>query len=166
LEFTNVHDFLINALQDWASFYSNHPALRTFIDFFHIGGLLLGGGCAVAADRLTLIAFHQEAPSRKAHLKMLHGTHRVVVSGLVLLAISGLFQFAADIDTYLYSKCFWTKMGLLTLLIINGNLLLRTERNAEIGDERSWTYLRAASIASMVLWFLTTLAGAALPNIG
>ena len=61
---------------------------------------------------------------------------------------------------------FWLKMGLMVLLLLNGALLLRGERQVTAGRARAWARLHYAAVASLVLWFLTTLAGAALPNIG
>jgi hypothetical protein len=42
--------------------------------------------------------------------------------------------------------------------------VLNAERRVESGDERAWVILKRVSIASLVLWFATTLAGVVLPN--
>jgi hypothetical protein len=42
---------------------------------------------------------------------------------------------------------------------------VRKALRAEGGDSRARTALRRASIASIVLWFATTLVGAVLPNV-
>lgn len=52
------------------------------------------------------------------------------------------------------------------LLVINGRVLWGAERRALSGDHRAWRTLRLSAIASLTLWFLTTLGGVALPNIG
>jgi hypothetical protein len=70
------------------------------------------------------------------------------------------------VETFLYSRIFWLKMGLMMLLITNGWLLLRGERRVQNGEPHAWIRLHHTAVASLVLWFLTTLAGAALPNIG
>ena len=44
------------ALENWASLYSNHAALRTAIGFLHVGGLVLSGGIAISTDRLILMS--------------------------------------------------------------------------------------------------------------
>jgi len=150
----------------WSSLYSNHAALRTSIEFLHVGGLIAGGGCAVAADRMTLMAIRDDAGTRVLRLAALKGIHRVVVAGLIVIIISGVLMFGADVDMFLYSKAFWLKMGLMLLLIANGVVLVRAERRVEHGDQAAWTELRYTATASLVLWFLTTLAGSALPNIG
>jgi hypothetical protein len=88
------------------------------------------------------------------------------VLGLLALSLSGMLLFAADIETYWYSRIFWLKMGLIVLLLINGWLLLHGERLVTRGEAHGWARLHHTATASLVLWFLTTLAGAALPNIG
>jgi hypothetical protein len=158
--------FIMNAVETWASIYANHAAVRTMIGFLHIGGLLLGGGCAVAMDRMTLLAFRQPVDERGAQLQMLQGVHRIVVVGIGVVVLSGLLLFAADVDSFFHSVFFWIKMVLFGMLLLNGSLLLRAERRALQNIDRAWHALAATSVFSIVLWFLTTLAGAALPNIG
>ena len=157
---------LSHLLEAWASLYANHASLRTGIEFMHVGGLLAGGGCAITADLATIRAAREGSAARATQLQVLQRTHRLVVSGLGALVFSGLLQFTADLETFLHSRVFWLKMGLLALLLINGGLLLRGERQVTRGEPDAWTRLRHAAAASLVLWFLTTLAGAALPNIG
>ncbi|MDE3155912.1 MAG: hypothetical protein KGN76_12460 [Acidobacteriota bacterium] len=157
--------FLSQLIANWAAVFGNYSALRTAVDFAHVGGLLAGGGCAVAADRATLIAARQEAQVRTQQLRALHGVHRVVLVALVFVVLSGVLLLASDLQTYIASDIFWLKMGLVALLLMNGGLLLRFERGAEQGLERAWRGLCYASIASLALWFLTTLAGVALTNI-
>jgi uncharacterized membrane protein len=157
---------LSHVLESWVSLYANHAALRTGIEFMHIGGLVAGGGCAITADLATIAVGGKDAAGRATQLQLLTRTHRIVVLGLVALGISGVLLFAADVETFLYSRIFWLKMGLMVLLLINGGMLLRGERQVNRGEARAWARLHRMAIASLVLWFLTTLAGAALPNIG
>ena len=161
-----MQSFFSNLFINWGSLYANQAAVRTLIGFAHVGALVVGGGGAISADRATLSALRTGSMKiRSEQLSVLRGTHRLVVAGLVIATISGVLLFAADSDTYLYSKIFWTKIGLFVLLIANGGMLLRAERMAEAGNERGWLWLKRASIISVALWLLTTLAGAALPNI-
>jgi hypothetical protein len=155
---------LTSVIVSWASFYANHAGVRTAVGFAHVGGLIAGGGCAIAADRATLIASRQDEGARTAHLRSFSGVHRVVTMGLVLIVVSGLLLLASDLDTLLYSKVFWTKMGLMALLLVNGGLLRRAEHRARNGTGAAWNTLRTRSLASLALWLLTTLAGVALPN--
>lgn len=152
-----------HALDLWASIYSNHAALRSAVDFLHVGGLLGGGGAAIAADRAALTAHRR--PDLADWLDSFHATHRAVLMGIAVILISGVLMLAADVDTYLYSRVFWTKMALFVLLLFNGSLLMRTETEARRGDRRAGGRLRVLAAASLALWFLVTLAGATLPNI-
>jgi uncharacterized membrane protein len=150
----------------WGSIYANHAALRTIVAFAHVGALIAGGGAAVASDRAILSAAREGDAGRRSQLAALRHTHLYVVAGLALVVVSGLLLFASDVDTFLYSRFFWAKMGLVMLLLINGTVLVAAERRAERGDEAAWSTLRLTAFASITLWFLTTLGGVALPNIG
>jgi hypothetical protein len=161
-----MQTILTNTLETWASFYANHAAIRTMIGFLHIGGLVGGGGCAIAADRITLMSTKRSPAVRLMQLDSVKNSHRIVIVGLILVTLSGLLLFAADVDTFLYSKLFWVKMVLIALLLVNGGVLIRAEHQAERGDDQGWKRLVVASAASVVLWFLTTLAGTALLNNG
>jgi uncharacterized membrane protein len=152
-------------VDSWASMYSHQPLLRTFVGFLHVGGLLVGGGFAIAVDRLTSLAAGH-GPVRSAQLHLLRSTHGAVLAGIAALVVSGLLLLGADLDMYLYSKVFWIKMGLFGLLLVNGVWLLRAEREIGRGNTTAWTQLRASSAISLALWLATTLAGVALPNIG
>jgi hypothetical protein len=157
--------YLSQLAASWAAVFGNHAALRTAVDFAHVGGLLAGGGCAVAADRATLSAARQDAHVRALQLRALRNIHRLVLVALAFVVASGILLFASDLQTFLASKVFYLKITLVILLLANGALLLRLEKRAEQDVERPWTGLRLASIASLTLWFLTTLAGVALTNI-
>jgi len=161
-----MRELIFGGIESWASFFANHGIVRTLIGFMHVGGLLASGGCAVAADRATLLARRLGLSERRLQLGSLKGLHRIVIAGLGLIVISGVLMFASDFETYLYSKLFWTKMALFGLLLGNGALLIRAERQAEGGSVQAWSWLILASKASIALWFLTTLAGSGLLNIG
>ena len=144
---------LAQVAQAWSDFYSGSPALRTAIGFSHLGALLVGGGCAVGDDLATLRA------SDLAHLpKHRKGVHRTVVAGLAILIVSGLALFFANLDTYLYSKVFWIKMGLVLALFANGLAIVRAER---VWNE---VHIRRVAGISLALWILTTFAGVLLMN--
>lgn len=148
-------------LSSWSEFYSNSAVWRTLIQFMHLGGLLVGAGCAVAADRLILLA----QPGDTHQLKALSGSHRVVLGGLVSMFVSGALMAGADFDHFVTSKWFWAKMALIAVLLINGVRLARAEQAARESDPTGWGRLRGASATSLVLWILVTLFGAILPNV-
>ena len=162
----SVTAFLAPSIEWWTTLYSNHAVLRTVVAFAHVGGLVGGGGCAIAADRATLMLSPRDTGLLPMHLAFIRRAHRVVLCGLVLIFVSGLLLVAADLETYLVSRIFWTKMALIGALLVNGALLARAERLARSGGDRAWRRLRHASLISLGLWFLTTLLGTALPNVG
>jgi hypothetical protein len=153
-------------LEAWTSIYSNHAALKTGIAFMHIGGLVAGGGGAITVDLATITAARTRSSALTTQLHLLKRTHLVVILGLIALVVSGVLLFAADVDTFLSSRIFWMKMGLMVALLVNGVLLVRTERDAIHAEAHAWTRLHFIATVSLILWFLITLAGAALPNIG
>jgi hypothetical protein len=156
---------LASLLDTWSSFYSNHAALKSVIEFVHIGGLMLGGGCAITADLATLEAVREGPIGRTSQFHVLKRTHVIVSVGLAALFVSGLLLFAADLDTFVHSRVFWLKMALLVMLLANGVVMLVAERRVRRGHVRAWRHLHTVAVSSLVLWFVTTLAGAALSNL-
>jgi hypothetical protein len=148
----------------WASIYSNSAAVRTALGFAHVGGLVASAGAAFMLDRAILRAVRAGSATRGAHLADLEASHPIVVGGLLVVIASGLLLAGADLDTFLHSKVFWFKMILVVLLLANGWTLRRLGRAAPTAHPSSRALGRAA-MASMALWTLTTLAGAALPNV-
>ena len=156
-----------NVVEVWASIYANHAAIRTGVEFLHIAGLVAGGGYA---DRRGSVDSRRReggrGPLGPPSWQAIRSAHRIVIAGLAVLFATGLLLFAADVDTFLPSKTFWLKMGLVALLLANGAMIRTAQQRAERGDSRAWSRLRSTAVLSLVLWFLTALAGAALPNLG
>jgi hypothetical protein len=159
-------------LASWTAVYADYAWLRTVIAFAHVGGLLAAGGLAVGADRMVLRMKRPDAGSAESALrhdvglKTLEGIHQIVVGGLVLVLASGVLLLCADLETFLYAKVFWLKMALFALLLMNGVILTRQEQRVVSGQLSAWRPLRLAATTSLTLWFLTTLLGVALPNLG
>jgi energy-converting hydrogenase Eha subunit G len=156
---------MTNVLETWTSFYANHAIVRTVILFFHIGGLVIAGGSAIYTARAVLRVSRRPTAERTRQLEALHGTHRTVIFGFAVVIASGLLMLAADTDTLLHSRLFWFKMALVVALSLNGLLLTWAGRQAQSGAPAAWRTLSITSMISLALWMLTTLAGAALPNI-
>ena len=152
-------------IDTWASMYANSPALRTGVAFAHVGALLGGGGCAIAADLWTLKASRRGDGAVRTELERLHGVHRIVVFNLAVVVVSGLLLMAADLDAYLASTAFWIKMALVVALLVNGAALVRTSLRIADSDSRAARRLRIVTMVSLTLWFATTLMGAVLPNV-
>ncbi|HYW09104.1 MAG TPA: hypothetical protein VE913_19245 [Longimicrobium sp.] len=149
-------------MTSWAELYGNSSSLQALIVFAHLGGMLVGGGFALAADRATLRAAN--AHDRARQLAELRATHRPVLVGLAVTLGSGLLMLAADVGTYLGSVTFWVKMGLIVLLLANGYAVRSTRGMLEREPERAWMRLRAAAAASFGLWLGVLLAGSWLTN--
>jgi hypothetical protein len=152
-------------LATWASLYSNSAVIRTCVLFAHVGGLVWGGGAAIAADRAILGSARLDAAGRLSALGDLRGIHRVVLIGLTSVVASGVLLFTSDVDTFLHSRVFWIKMTCVVLLLVNGFVLERAERAASTGRSHAWVHLRRTSIVSLGLWLLITLLGASLTNV-
>ncbi|RPJ76692.1 MAG: hypothetical protein EHM24_01690, partial [Acidobacteria bacterium] len=151
-------DFLVHATQGWARLYADSRVVSVGVTYFHFAGLLLGGGAAVAADRGTLKAAQEAEPVRADHLAFLGSVHRVALAGLVMLAVSGGAMFLGDPETFWSATVFWTKMGLVAVLLANGLLMRQAEGAARARPAGAWRRLQATSVVSLALWFAIVLA--------
>lgn len=149
----------------WQSFYSDSKAASAIVTFAHVGGMLVAGGLALAADRQTLRLAGESPDERRRHLAELASTHRPVIAMLVVVVLSGIAMFLADVEELGASAVYWGKMALFALLLVNGALMTRAEATLR-GDEAApvWGRLRAHAIVSGVLWLAVTLAGVLLQN--
>ncbi|HET7789928.1 MAG TPA: hypothetical protein VFK78_03950 [Gemmatimonadales bacterium] len=147
----------------WAHYYSDNKNVSAAVTFLHLSGILLGGGLAVAADRATL----RLAPTgdRRRELAELAAVHRAVLAGLAVTLVSGLLMMFADLDTYLGSVVFWTKMGLIVILLVNGGFRWRAERGVRDARPGAEVWLKRTSVSSLALWFAVLLAGTMLTTI-
>jgi hypothetical protein len=160
---------ILSSLADpWSSFYGHSRTAANVVNFLHVGGLLLAGGLAVASDRMTFRALRYPADERRGHVREVSAVHRLVVTGLVLVFVSGVLLFASDVDTFWSSWVFWVKMALIAVLLVNGWLMTRVEKRLTIDASEGapgWASLHRAAVVSVVLWFATTLAGVMLTNV-
>ena len=152
----------------WESLYANSTIVSSSVTTLHIVTLVLSGGLAIAADRMTLRALRDPVSDRAHHLRELRAVHRPVVAALLLLLVSGALLAAADVETFAASALFWVKMGVVVLLLVNGALLVRAERRLERGlaanAERGWRSLGLYARVSLSLWIVITVLGVVLTN--
>lgn len=170
---------LAELMAPWQSLYADSAAVSSAVLFAHLGALLLGGGMAVAADRTTLrLGVPQSAEDdgraadRVRHAQELRALHRPVIAALAVMLGSGVMLLLADVEGLIASPVLYVKLVLVALLLANGARLASAERAvnaAPAGDAATvvdgWRRLRAASIASLVLWIATVLAGVVLSNV-
>ena len=161
---------LVRLAEPWAAVYGDTPLLQAAATFAHLGGFLLGGGFAIAADTATIRAARgPRAKWRRRQLAYIHGIHRLVLLGLATTFVSGLLMFAADVEALAGSPVFWVKMLIVALLLANGAVMARTESalRADAGAaEVAWPRLRGTALSSLALWFAAVLAGTLLVNVG
>jgi hypothetical protein len=166
---------LVTLFKPWADLYGHSKVLSAVVTGVHVGALTFGGGLAIAADRMTLRARRGGAEARARQLAELQSVHRPVLLGLVALFVSGVMMASADLATFLPSPVFWLKLGVVTLLLINGAVLQRTEALLLSGargdgavreDVRPlWDRLRLTAWCSLALWGTTLAVGIALSNV-
>ena len=134
----------------WAHFYGQTRAVSATVTYVHLVGILAGGGVAIATDVAALRLSPGRVADWPAELDRLAAVHLWVVLLLTQL------------DTFASSGVFWTKMGLVALLIGNGYARLRCEIALRQGTVARWSWFRRTSIASLALWFVILLFGALL----
>jgi hypothetical protein len=162
-----VPESIVNLLKPWNEFYSHSKTAATIVIFLHIGGLLLAGGLAIAADRGTLRALRIAAGERGHYVRELGAVHRWVLTGLTIVVLSGVLLLTADIETFFGSWIYWTKMALVALLLINGWMMTRTEAALEHDASETsphWNSLHRRAVMSLGLWFTIAAFGVALAN--
>lgn len=148
---------ITNAINWWASTYSDHRLLSVTVRFLHIAGLVVGAGTAMATDRTILRAARGDGPARIAALAALARSHRTVVPSLAIVVSTGLLMTASDTTTFFASPIYWTKLSLVAVLFANGAGLLAAQRMA--GRPRAWQRLAVGSAASLVLWVVILFVG-------
>ena len=130
---------LARPFESWNSLYSHSKVISTTVTTIHVGAMFLGGGLAVAADRTTLRVAASRPEERARQLGEVADVHRPVLIGIVVLFITGIAMMLADLENFLTSPVFWTKIVLVTLLLINGALLQRTDRRCDARPRPSCT---------------------------
>lgn len=164
----SLPESIVHLFQPWNDFYSHSKGAETVVQYLHIGGLLLAGGLAISADRGTLRAMREAIAERPTHLRDLATVHRWVITGLVVVVLSGLALVTADIETFFGSWLYWTKMALVVLLLINGLMMTRAEAGLRLDPSESspaWRALHRSAVRSLFLWFVIAAFGVALVNL-
>jgi hypothetical protein len=146
-------------LQWWAGYYADHTSVSGALRFLHLAGIVVGGGTALAADRLILAA-GAAADRRDRVLATLSDAHRVVVPCLVGIGLTGFLMFAADAEAFLASSTYRLKMATVVLLAANGGALVQVERRVRAaGAPSAWSWLQWVARASTALWLGLLLLG-------
>ena len=160
-------EWLIELFAPWAKLYGDSKVVPTAVAFVHVSALLWGGGRAVTADLLALRASGVEGYRSMGGLRFLVDSHRDVLTGLVIAAISGVALSTADLEHFLSSAFYFAKLAVVFLLLVNGLFIKRYETSLQTGTgtgEGSWAGTRRHAAISLVLWFAAMLLGLTLVN--
>ena len=162
-----IVETLVRLAEPWASAYGDSKLLMNGVMFGHVGGFLVAGGLAIAADRAVIRATRASADARRVHLSEFHDVHAPVLIGLAVTFATGLLLFLADVETFATAPVFWIKMGFLALLLANGSGLRKAAHRLDTGEaaDRDWQALRRSAAASTLLWFVAVLTGVMLVNL-
>jgi len=150
---------MLHLIALWAHFSRHNVGLSVTLTYLHLVGILVGGGLAVATDRASLRLSPATGLDWQEELTRLASVHRWVLTGLALIFASGLLLMLTELESFATSGVFWTKMGLVALLLGNGLVRMRAETALRQGHATGWRRFRRTSVASLVLWFLILLAG-------
>jgi hypothetical protein len=151
--------FLASAVESWAAFYDAHHVVSVSVRYLHLVGLVVGGGTAVATDRQILMSARSVPTERARLVPALHASHRVVVPALAVVVLTGVLMTASDTGTFFASRLYWSKIGLVALLLANGLGLLAAERAVVRERANGWRWLVFVSGVSLVLWLAILFAG-------
>jgi hypothetical protein len=148
-----------STIDAWAALYDAHRMVSVTVRYLHLAALVVGGGAALAADRRILKAAGSGPAERAATVAAVAASHQVVVSALAVVIATGVLMAAADTATFLGSQLFWSKIGLVGLLLLNGAGLVAAERAASRDRSRGWPWLVFTSAASLFLWLAVLFMG-------
>ncbi len=157
-------------VQPWADLYADSAWLSTAVLALHVVALFIGGGLAIAADRQLLRASRSPRTDLPVLLRETASLHPVIIGALAVTITSGVGLFASDVGTFAASPVFWAKMVLLLLLLGNGVLLVRTERQlldpaASARHNGARARLSLAAGISLASWTLIVLLGVIVGNV-
>jgi hypothetical protein len=140
-------------IESWAEYYGNHQLASVAIRFFHLTGIVLGGGAGLITDWQIMKSAFKVNADFDILLKQLSRAHYYVVPWMFVLALTGALMTAADAHSFLVSKVYWIKISLIALLVFNGiALLLLESRIRRAGIQAVWGKLTAVSSISAILW--------------
>jgi hypothetical protein len=159
--------------EPWQKLYAHSTVVATLVLFGHVAGLLVAGALTLSAETSALRLDPTDDGAVRRYMRNATPTRRSIALALAIAMLSGVLLFLTDLEAFAVSTVFWTKMGLVALLLVNGAFLQRTERTLRAGGitTRSgkspkdlWTRLGFSARASIALWTAIVLAGVILQN--
>jgi hypothetical protein len=93
----------------WSAYYADHAMVSLAIRYIHLAALMVGGGTALAIDRVVIASARNRTDDRRrAAFTALRGSHQVVVPALAVVTVSGILMTVADWTTFAASTLFWS----------------------------------------------------------
>lgn len=158
----SIVETIAAAVKPWNDLYAGSKAVSASVTFLHVGSLLVGGGLAIASDRAALRMRSADPGVRRHLLEEFAAVHRPVMVAIAVMVVSGVAMLLADVETFLVSPVYWTKMGFFVVLLANGWFVKKTEerlRTDPVPSNPRWRLLNRGAVTSITLWITTTLLG-------
>lgn len=96
--------------------------IKTPLTLVHVISVIFGMGAALVSDVLFSF-FAKDKKLNKTEIFTLSILKEIVFYSLIAISISGVFLFLSDVDKYINSAKFLSKMSILLILIVNGYIL-------------------------------------------
>jgi uncharacterized membrane protein len=156
--------------QPWQKLYAHSTVVATLVLFGHAAGLLVAGALTLSTEANALRLEPSDDDARRRYFRNVTPARGSIALALAVAMLSGVLLFLTDLEAFAVSTIFWTKMGLVALLLMNAVVasrldarLLRASDDAS-AEEHLWRRRRASARASAVLWFALVLWGSALAS--
>lgn len=144
--------------------------LKTILVIFHLLGVALGVGGAIASD-LMFFKTMKDGRITKTEMSFLNLGSTMVWSGLVLLILSGIAMFLLNPEGYLASSKFISKMTIVGILTANAFVfhlvhIPRLRRHIDMHCPESDEFMRGrpsllvSGVVSIVSWICAMILGA------
>ena len=157
--------------EPWQKLYAHSTTVATLVLFGHVAGLVVAAALTFSTEASALRLDPADDVERRRYLRFTSPSRRAIGVALAVAMSSGLLLFLADLEAFVVSPVFWTKMCLVALLL--GNVLVASRLDARLrreGDASAqrhdglWRRRRASAWTAAVLWLALLLSGSALAS--
>jgi hypothetical protein len=155
----------------WQTLYAHSTVVATLVLFGHVAGLLVAGALTLSVETSALRLDPNDDGARQRYFRNATPARRSMAIALAIAMLSGVLLFLTDLEAFAVSTVFWTKMGLVALLLTNAAVASRLDAQiVRAGDGASgaqddlWRRRRASARATAVLWLALVFSGSALAS--
>jgi hypothetical protein len=157
--------------EPWQKLYVHSSIVATLVLFGHVAGLLVAGTLTLSTELGALRLDPHDAEARRRYARDVTPPRRAIAIAFAIAILSGVLLFLTDLEAFAVSTVFWTKMGLVALLLANGVVasrldarLSRASTGASGAEQLVLRRRRASARVTGVLWFALVLLGSALAS--